>query len=86
MKPNKKKINYTEKGYKPELDPRILRAALKQRRAYYGGGKLNMKEVQGSKKQEEKLIEEMVKQDKELTEKELEEFREELYKNMCNPD
>ena len=29
LKPNKKPINNTEKGYKPEIDPRILRAGLK---------------------------------------------------------
>ena len=38
LKPNRKRINNLKSGYKPELDPRMLRAALKQKRAYYAGG------------------------------------------------
>lgn len=60
--------------------------ALKQRAAYHAGGKLNMQEVQGTKKQEEKLVEMAEKEGKELTEKELEVFRLELLKKMSNPD
>ena len=49
LKKNRQPINNTEKGYKPALDPRALRAALKTKSAYYGGGKLNMIKIEGTK-------------------------------------
>lgn len=47
---DKRKINNTEKGFKPNLDPKFLRAALLKEEAYNGGGKLNMVEVIGQEK------------------------------------
>lgn len=66
MKPNKKLINNMETGYKPELDPRVLRAALKQKTAYYRGGQLNMVVVEGTNKLKEKAVEEAEKKNQEL--------------------
>ena len=48
VKKDKRPINNTEKGFKPTIDPKILNAGLKQKRAYYGGGSLNMKPVKGT--------------------------------------
>jgi hypothetical protein len=45
LKPNKKPITNVDGGYKPEIDPKILSQGLKQKRAYYGGGKLNMTKI-----------------------------------------
>ena len=47
---DKRKINNTEKGFKPNLDPKFLAQALKKEEAYNGGGKLNMVEVIGKEK------------------------------------
>ena len=44
---DKRKINNIESGFKPNLDPKFLRTALKQEEAYNGGDNLNMIEVKG---------------------------------------
>lgn len=70
---DKRKINMGyEKGFVPALDPRALRAALKQRDAYYGGGKLNMVEVKGTNKLKEAALEEVEKKFANLEYEELE--------------
>lgn len=45
-----------DNGFKPEIDPRILNAGLKQKRAYYGGGSLNVKNIPATSKLKEKEI------------------------------
>jgi hypothetical protein len=54
---DKRKINNTEKGFKPSLDPKFLRQALKQEEAYHGGKNLNMIEVKGYAKASAQLEE-----------------------------
>ena len=43
--------------FKPKIDPRVLRHALKQKEAYYGEGKLNMVEIVDTNALIKKLIE-----------------------------
>lgn len=78
QRPNKKPINNTENGYKPEIDPRILRAGLKQKRSYHAGGKLNMVTLEATNAIKEKKVSELEakaeKEGRELDEKELLQF------------
>ena len=48
IKPEKKPINNLDNRFKPTVDPRILRSALKQKDAYLGEGKLNMEIIEGT--------------------------------------
>lgn len=48
LKKDKRPINNTENGFKPQVDPRVLRASLKQKRNYHGGGSLNMRVVKST--------------------------------------
>ena len=61
LKPNRKPINNLQSGYKPEIDPRILRAGLKQKRAYYGGGELNMNKIEATGVQLQRVEEKLEK-------------------------
>jgi len=74
MKPNKKRINNLDEGFKPEIDPRILNAGLKQKRAYYGGGKLNMVAIKGTNTLKQELIDKAEKDGRQVEEDELRPF------------
>ena len=61
-------------GYKPEIDPRMLRAALKQKSAYYAGGQLNMVKIDGTNALKQKVIDEAEAKNQEPLPEDLKQF------------
>ena len=82
VKANKKRISNLDHRFIPQVDPRVLRAALKQKDAYYGEGKLNMIEVVGTNTLKQRALDEAEREGKEVPKEDLKKFETESIVQM----